>query len=434
MRKDLKPEMSKKYNTIALYTLVVALVIVGIILAVVFHEPIGAVFGNIIHILSPVFYGLVFAYVLCPVCNLFDRLFGKLKGEKKIHKYFLNYLAKGGGIVVTYILFIAFLVGVFNILIPQITDSVNTFYYNYKDYIVKADKFLEDLVGGAKFIPEETAITIEKKLIDIIESFVETIFEFSPVLINKLSGFAIEIWNIVLGIVISIYMLAERKKFTRQSKKLLYGTFSLKAANAIYAAVIKTHEVFGGFMLGKILDSIIIGILCFVGTSVLQIPYAPLVSLVVGITNVIPYFGPFLGAIPSAVIVFLNDPVKCLWFIIFVFLLQQLDGNVIGPKILGETIGVSSFWIIVSILLFGGLYGVVGMLVAVPIFALLNIAVTKLCNESLKKKGIKVSENGSVIVLTPEEDEDEDGNEVSDCDGEYVIQDGHEDGCVQKHE
>ncbi len=423
MRNDMRPEMNKKYNTIALYTLVVALIIVGVIMAVVFNSQIKAVLDNFLHILSPICYGLVFAYVLCPVCNFFDKCFGKLKGEKKIHKILLNPIAKGAGIVVTYILFITFLVGVFNILIPQITESVNTFYSNYKIYIVRADRFLSEFVGNTKFIPAETAATLEQKLIDLIESFIEKLFEVSPVLIERVSGFAVEIWNIVLGIIISIYMLAERKKFARQSKKILYGLLPLKGANTVYAAVTKTHEVFGGFMIGKILDSVIIGVLCFVGTTLLQIPYAPLVSLVVGLTNIIPYFGPFLGAIPSAVIVFLNDPVKCLWFIIFVFLLQQLDGNVIGPKILGQTIGISSFWIIVSILVFGGLYGVVGMLVAVPIFALLNIAVSKLCNESLKKKGIKVSENGSVIVLA----NDEEQTPEEDCDGEYVIQNGCQD-------
>ncbi len=399
MRKDLRPEMNKKYNTIALYTLVVALIIVGFIMAVVFNAEIKTAVNNVLKILSPVFYAFVFAYVLCPVCNFFDGLFGKMHGEKKIHKILLNPISRGAGIVVTYILFVAVLVGVFNIFIPQITESVNTFYSNYKIYIVRADRFLTELVGSTRFIPEEVAIDLEQKLIELIENFIEKVFEISPVLINKVSGFAVEIWNIVLGVVISIYMLSERKKFARQSKKLLYGLFPLKSAEMTYAAVIKTHEVFGGFLVGKLLDSAIIGVLCFVGTTLLNIPYAPLVSLIVGITNIIPYFGPFLGAIPSAVIVFLNDPLKCLWFIVFVFLLQQLDGNVIGPKILGQTIGVSSFWIIVSILLFGGLYGVVGMLVAVPIFALLNIAVSRLCNAGLEKKGIKVSVSGVVSVL-----------------------------------
>lgn len=418
MRRDLRPEMNKKYNTIALYTLVVALIIVSFVMAIVFSTPISVFFGKLFHILSPVLYGFIFAYVLCPACNFFDSYFHKLKGDKKIHK-FVNPVADKAGIVITYILFVSALVGIVYIIIPQISDSFDNFYANYQIYIARADRFLTNLVSSTRFIPEETAKTLETALIDFLEKFVESIFAYSPKIINTVSGVAVEIWNIVLGVIISIYMLSERKTFARQGKKLLYGFLSAKNANAVYAGFRKTHEVFGGFVNGKLLDSLIIGIICFIGTSILSIPYAPLVSLIVGITNVIPYFGPFLGAIPSAIIVFLNDPVKSIVFVIFIFLLQQLDGNVIGPKILGQTIGVSSFWIITSLLVMGGLYGVTGMVLAVPLFALIRLAVSNLCHALLGKKGITVTDKG-VDITVPEEMGDYDDDARGD--GEYDVQ------------
>ncbi len=423
MRKEVKPEMNKKYNTIALYTLCVALIIACFILGIVYSEPIGVFLTKFVAVLSPVLYGFVFAYILCPACNFFDKYLNKLHGDKKIHKYLLNPIAKHGGIVITYVLFVSALVGLFYIVIPQISDSFNSFYGNYKIYIARADRFLKELGENFKFIPEDTIKSVEQSLVSLLERFVESsvklVTEYSPVLINTVSGFAVGLWNIVLGIIISIYVLAERKNFVRAGRKLVYSFLPVRKAQSVCAGIKKTHEVFGGFVNGKILDSLIIGILCFAGTSVLRIPYAPLISLIVGITNVIPYFGPFMGAIPSVIIVFLNEPVKALWFAIFVLILQQLDGNFIGPKILGQTIGVSSFWIITSLLVMGGLYGVVGMVLAVPMFALVNMLMSKICNGILMRKGISVSDEGVNIMEVEDPLEFEDAEPF---DGEYAMQ------------
>ncbi|MBP3580791.1 MAG: AI-2E family transporter [Clostridia bacterium] len=424
MRKELRPEMNKKYNTIAVYTLCVTLIIACFIFAIVYSIPIGIFLTRLVNILSPVLYGFVFAYVLCPVCNFFDKCLKKLSGDKKIHRYFLNPISRRGGIVITYILFVSVLVGSIYIVIPQISDSFNSFYDNYKIYIARADIFFKDLSENFKFIPADVVQSIEQSIVSLLERFVESSFQlvtqYSPVLINKVSGFAVGVWNIVLGIIISIYVLAERKNFMRAGKKIVYSMFSVKKATAVCEGIKKTHEVFGGFVNGKLLDSLIIGIICFAGTSILRIPYAPLVSLIVGITNVIPYFGPFMGAIPSVILVFLNDPVKSLWLAVFILVLQQLDGNYIGPKILGQTIGVSSFWIITSLLVMGGLYGVVGMVLAVPLFALLQMLVSKICNGVLMRKGISVTNDGVNIMEVEDPLEFEDAEAF---DGEYAIQD-----------
>ena len=148
----------------------------------------------------------------------------------------------------------------------------------------------------------------------------------------------------------------------------------------------RVDYIFSGFVRGKLLDSLIIGILCFIGCSILNMPYTPLISVVVGVTNVIPFFGPFLGAIPSALLILLVSPLQCLYFVLFILLLQQLDGNVIGPKILGGSTGISSLWVIIAILIGGGFGGVLGMFLGVPIFACLQVLVRWLVNTRLQKK------------------------------------------------
>ena len=178
-----------------------------------------------------------------------------------------------------------------------------------------------------------------------------------------------EILNFIIGMIVSIYVLFSKEKFMCQAKKLVYAIFRPTKANLILHVGSKSNEIFGGFIIGKIIDSAIIGVLCFIGLSILNIPYTLLVSVIVGVTNVIPFFGPYIGAIPSALLIFLADPVKGVYFVIFIILLQQFDGNILGPKILGNTTNLSSFWVLFAILLFGGVFGIVGMVIGVPVFA-----------------------------------------------------------------
>ena len=356
MWKDFRPEMNKKYNTIAAYTLVVALIIVAVVMLAVFIVPISGFFSKVLDLLSPVFYGFAFAYVLCPLCNWLDKYFYKLMGDKKIHR-FLNPILKKLSIVVTYIVVVVLFIGFFNIVIPEVRESANTFAETYKDNIVKVDNFFNAIARKTGLLNSEPAKSLEKLVIEKLEEFseraVNAVAEFSPVIITNVFGFAKELWNIVLGIIISIYMLSERKTFARQGKKLIYGLFSENTAIAIDEGFSKTHRIFGGFVGGKILDSAIIGVMCFIGLYFLKMPHAALVSIIVGATNIIPYFGPFIGAIPSFIIIFLDSPMKAIVFALFILALQQLDGNVIGPAILKETVGVSSFWIITSLLVMG---------------------------------------------------------------------------------
>ena len=199
-------------------------------------------------------------------------------------------------------------------------------------------------------------------------------------------NFMREIMNILIGLIVSVYVLFSKEKFSKQSKKITYAIFKPSNANMILHLTIKSNEIFGGFIIGKIIDSAIIGVLCFAGLSILNMPYAMLVSVIVGVTNVIPFFGPYIGAIPSAILILLAEPKMGIYFIIFIIALQQFDGNILGPKILGNSTGLSAFWVIVSILLGGGLFGIVGMLFGVPTFAVIYYVIKLLVDNKLEKK------------------------------------------------
>lgn len=207
-------------------------------------------------------------------------------------------------------------------------------------------------------------------------------------LMNGISNSIISVFawikNIVIGIIVSVYVLNGRKKFAVQGKLCLYGIFKKEWADWILKELAYADRMFSGFLSGKLLDSAIIGIICAIGCAILKIPNVMLISVIIGVTNIIPYFGPFIGAIPSEVLILIESPIKCIWFVIFIIILQQIDGNIIGPKILGNTTGLSSFWVLFSILLFGGLWGFIGMIIGVPLFAVFYDGVRKLVVHGLK--------------------------------------------------
>ena len=193
--------------------------------------------------------------------------------------------------------------------------------------------------------------------------------------------------NLLIGLIAAVYLLANRKKFSKQGILVIRSLVKPRWADLILEEIAFVDKMFGGFIDGKLVDSAIIGILCYIGCSALRFPNALLVSVIVGVTNIIPFFGPFLGAVPGALLILIESPIKALWFLVFILVLQQLDGNIIGPKILGNHTGVSSFWVLFSILLFGGMWGIVGMIIAVPLFAVLYDLLRRLVIRGLKKHG-----------------------------------------------
>ncbi|MCI7042759.1 MAG: AI-2E family transporter [Lachnospiraceae bacterium] len=350
----------------------------------------------ILVIASPVIYGIILAYLLTPIVNTIEKkllspLFTKSSEMNSTKKKWMRFLS----VLMTVIIVILFIYGFFSILIPNVISSVKSISFAFPIYVNNlmhfADKYFEanpDIEALFNQLVSTYSVEIDKYLNNTIipqmESLLKTV---SLSLISVLKA----MWNLIIGLIISIYVLCSKEIFAGQSKKIIYAIFSTKTANSLIKDFRFISDTFIGFISGKIVDSIIIGIICFIGTSLLKIPYALLVSVIVGITNIIPFFGPYLGAIPSAILILMINPIKCITFIIFILILQQVDGNVIGPKILGQSTGLSGFWVIFSITIFGGLFGFLGMIIGVPFFAVVYAMTRRIIDRMLKKRNLPIS-------------------------------------------
>ena len=365
----------------------------------VFHSSnIRANIKTITSILMPVVWGFAIAYLLTPVLNFTERkllypLTEKLhiKESKK-----RNSVLRGIGILITAFLFVDLIYFLFYMLLSQIVPSVQNIVGNFDTY---SDNFTNWLNKVLEDNPDlgDSLVRLVDKYSDELSKWLNDLLPNTALLIKTVSLSVIGVlgflWDFIIGFVISIYVLASKEKFAAQAKKIAYALFEQDTANIVIRNFRFTHKTFIGFLGGKIVDSIIIGILCFIGTSFMHTPYAALVSVIVGVTNIIPFFGPYLGAIPSTILIFIVDPVhplNCVYFVIFILALQQFDGNILGPKILGNSTGLSGFWVIFAITFFGGLFGVVGMIVGVPIFAVIYAAIKSLTNALLQKKKLPV--------------------------------------------
>ena len=354
-----------------------------------------AIFAKLFSVLTPVLYGLGMAYLLAPIVNFLERAILRLRDklERKrgrairIHKGWL----RAASIFLTWAVVLVLVYLLLSMLVPQLVDSITTLVNNLESYYTTIYNWVTGLLSDN---PELTDLfnryyneTIQWLTTKLLPGLQTAVTNFTGSLVTGVWSVVIFTKNFLIGIIVSVYLLAAKEKSAARCCKLLYGVLPEEQAKFAMRGFRRMDHIFSGFVRGKLLDSLIIGILCFIGCSILKLPYTPLVSVVVGVTNVIPFFGPFLGAIPCALLILLVSPLKCLYFVIFIFLLQQLDGNVIGPKILGNTTGLSSFWVLFSILLFGGLWGFVGMIVGVPLFAVIYDIIKKLVFHGLRRNG-----------------------------------------------
>lgn len=353
-----------------------------------------AIFAKLFSVLTPVLYGLGMAYLLAPIVNFLERAILRLRDklERKrsrairIHKGWL----RAASIFLTWAVVLVLVYLLLSMLVPQLVDSITTLVNNLESYYTTIYNWVTGLLSDNPELKDlfnryynETIQWLTTKLLPGLQTAVTN---FTGSLVTGVWSVVIFTKNFLIGIIVSVYLLAAKEKSAARCCKLLYGVLPEEQAKFAMRGFRRMDHIFSGFVRGKLLDSLIIGILCFIGCSILKLPYTPLVSVVVGVTNVIPFFGPFLGAIPCALLILLVSPLKCLYFVIFIFLLQQLDGNVIGPKILGDSTGISSLWVIVAILVGGGFGGVLGMFLGVPIFACLQVLVRWLLNTRLEKR------------------------------------------------
>ena len=360
----------------------------GILCAfVLFKMPvIISVLKGITEILKPFLYGVVFAYLLAPLCNkIEEKLFQIFPKAKTKARRFICFIA----IVISLCVAIAVIWLIIMMIIPQVWDSVMKIIQMVPQKLIVVNNWIEHMLENQPELQayfEEFSSQAESNIDSLLN--VDTIQKVQSI-INSLSvqlfGVLGVVKNIFLGLLISAYLLGSRKLFGAQAGLILHGVFSDKWAKIIEEEIRYTDKMFNGFLVGKIIDSAIIGLLCFAGTSIMGFEAPAFISVIIGITNIIPFFGPFIGAIPCGLLLLLENPMHCLYFIIFIFVLQQLDGNVIGPKILGNTTGVSSFWVLSAILLFGGMWGVVGMVIGVPLFAVIYDIIRKLVYRGLRK-------------------------------------------------
>ena len=344
----------------------------------------GDAISTLTGILMPFIYGAVIAYLLKPVCNTIEAFLRRFIPEKM--KGLINALS----VTFTILFGLLLIYALCMMIIPQLITSVTTLYYtaqanitkfmywaNHLEFIEKNEQIMELLNSAYAALNTNLDTWIKNTLL--------------PSMQNILSGAALGVLNVVvvlknlvIGIIVAVYMLASRKRFVQQGKMVLYSVVKPRWASLITEEVKYADRMFGGFINGKILDSAIIGLLCYIGCLIFKFPSALLVSVIIGVTNVIPFFGPFIGAIPATLLILIQNPIKALWFVLFVLVLQQLDGNIIGPKILGNTTGLSSFWVLFAILLFGGLWGFAGMIVGVPLFAVIYDVIKKLVFHGLE--------------------------------------------------
>lgn len=392
----MKFNTNKKYTTIAIYSFLVIIGSITFFYLINEHTTVSRLVSGFVRLLTPFIYGAVLAYVLNPILNWLE--------GKVFPKIFKNHIGKRGrralGVLITLIFAVAIVAIFLAILIPQILESIDNLSRSIYAFLPRAQvvltEFLEkygtneivsDVFSLLGIDASEPALALQK-LAARSYTFLVRLTQALPDVLSGLLRLTSGLLDVVVGIIISIYLLLSKEVFYAQIKKFLFAFFPKRFTQALLNLTHDSNNIFCGFISGKILDSAIIGVLCFVGCTLLKMPYTVLVSFIVGVTNVIPYFGPFIGAIPSIFIIMIADPVKSLVFAIFVLVLQQLDGNVIGPKILGESTGLSSIWVIFAVTFFGGMFGFVGMLIGVPTFAVIYALIRNVSEYLLARKGM----------------------------------------------
>ena len=367
-----------------------------LLLAVVLNlDKVGKLLTTVWNAFSPIVIGGVLAYLLNPLMNFMDRRLRPFLLKRKMKKEKAARFSRVVSLLFALLVFAILVYEFCALLLPQLYESIMGIVNNFSNYYAVAEKWV------MSFLADDLAIQswvndLLNKLFNFVENWLES--GLLPSLETILTGLTSSVKSVVsgaldliIGLCAAVYMLWSRDLFLAQSKKLVAALCKAPAADHILTLGRRVHKVFSGFIIGKLLDSLIIGVMCYIGMLILRLPYPALVATVVGATNIIPFFGPFIGAIPSAFLILLVNPLQALYFVIFVLVLQQVDGNIIGPRILGDTVGISGFWVLVSITVAGSLFGFAGMVLGVPVFAVLYMLISDFVKSRLEAKGMPVA-------------------------------------------
>lgn len=351
----------------------------------------------IISVLQPILIGAVLGYLFNPLLRRIDGGLCQLILPEVKNREKAKHVIRTVSSILTLLIFLTLFGLIIYMIVPALIESivnlVNTMSANVEHFIAwynelsipgkGSGEWESHLLMAADYLEE----WFNNTLLPQLQDFTQWQDYLTSITASAIS-ILVALKNVVIGLIVSIYVLMEKERFEGQAKKIAFAILPIKQANSLIQIVHKVDEIFGGFIIGKIIDSIIIGIICFIGCSILRMPYTLLVSVIIGITNIIPFFGPFIGAVPCLIIVTITDPLHGLYLLIFILILQQVDGNIIGPKILGDSTGLSSFWVIFAIMVGGGLFGFVGMLFGVPTFAVIYYLIQRLIAYLLGRKGL----------------------------------------------
>ena len=359
------------------------------------YESFSEGVGTIKTIISPFIYGFVMAYLLSPIYNATVRGLYKLLGKYFKNKQRLFSFCKLVASVVAVVCLIGAVAGLIALIVPQVIESLTGILKSLPQRLTQLSALFNDITSKMdnKRLAMKMSEIYAQVQTNLIELAQTKLLPGMGTLVGQVSTQVIltlkTMMNVMIGVMACVYMLNSKERFQGQFKKVILATLPKEKAEAVFDFAKFTNRTFGGFINGKIIDSIIIGIICFILMEIFGFPYPILISAIIGITNVIPFFGPFIGAIPAAIIILLVSPIHALYFLVLIFVLQQVDGNIIGPAILGNTTGIASFWVLFSIVIGGGLFGFIGMVLGVPVFAIIYYYFSRSINKRLEAKGLE---------------------------------------------
>lgn len=421
MGPTMKIYINKKYNTIAIYTIAVFAICLLLVIAIFKYQGLFEILDNIRKVLNPIIWGLVLAYLLNPLMMFFDNLLKKAIDKKKPHPRLTRYLS----VTITSLLTLFVLSSLIAIVLPQIISSVYSIISNMPEYFNNIqewfNRILENNPDIKNFVNEEFE-SFQLYITNLVSQYQPQLQDLVGNLTTGVLNFIIGIKDFFLGFIVMIYLLASKEMFQAQAKKVLYAFLPKKVCLNMLSVCHKADNTFIGFISAKVLDSIIIGILCFIAMTLMGMPFRVLISFIIGIMNLIPYFGPFIGAVPSGLLILLANPSKIVAFVVFIIILQQFDGNILGPKILGDSTGLPSFWVLFAIFIGGGFFGLAGILLCVPVFAVIYMLLRELIENKLKSRNLpfttKEYHHGKRIVEVEEIDDTKLSEEINRADFE----------------
>ena len=388
-----KFKKNEKYASIAFYAVISVIICAAVIMCIFKFDTIRQYIKSFFAAIAPLTYGFVFAYLFNPIMNRYEKtLFAFKKAKKDMHK-----LRRTLSIIMTVITILAVFSIILYAVIPQAIYSFENLGTQLNSYITNiqhfadgfvqkhSERFLGERYDSISKLMEEYGISLSiKDILSNSYSFLQNAFnyviDYGGMIVN-------EVINVLLGLIVAVYFLVFKERICAQTKKLLCAILNRRAYLNTVRLARYTHKTFGGFIVGKLIDSVIIGLLTFFVLWIFKIPYYPLLAVIIGVTNIIPTFGPIFGGIFGALLLLIAAPDKVILFLIIVFVIQQLDGNIIGPKILGNTIGISSLWVVIAIFVFGSFFGFTGMIVGVPATAIIYVLVKQWSERRLRHKG-----------------------------------------------